>query len=89
MRRLFLFSVDLQHDLQKLFYVLHAVTSGSPNFFIRGPHKLIHNRSRAGHLTQLIVAGYVILPNQQVFRKYIIFSFMAKCLRGLELAPWP
>ena len=25
---------------------------GSANFFIRGPHKLIHNNSRAGHLTQ-------------------------------------
>jgi len=28
-----------------LFYKL-----GSPNFFIRGPHKLLHIRSRAGYL---------------------------------------
>jgi len=28
----------------------HAI-AGTPNFFIRGPHKLLHNSSRAGHLT--------------------------------------
>jgi len=26
-------------------------TSGSPNFFVRGSHQLLHNSSRAAHLT--------------------------------------
>jgi len=29
----------------------YAVVQGSPNFFVRGPHKLIQNMSRAGRLT--------------------------------------
>ena len=29
----------------------------------------------------MIVSEYVILPNQQVFRKYIIFSVLTKSLR--------
>jgi len=33
-------------------------------------------------LRNVITSGYVILPNQQVFRNYIIFSFLTKCLRG-------
>ena len=29
---------------------LHDLEQGSPNFFVQGPHKLLHNSSRAGHL---------------------------------------
>jgi len=28
-----------------------GIAQGSPNFFARGPHKLLHNSSRAGHIT--------------------------------------
>ena len=27
-----------------------ALEQGSPNFFVQGPHNLLHNSSRAGHL---------------------------------------
>ena len=35
------------------------VNQGSPNFFVRGPHKLLHNSSRAGHMCNAIVSVYV------------------------------
>jgi len=48
------------------------LAQGSPNFFVRGPHKLIKNMSRAGRFTQCDCLGICyILPNQQLFRKHI------------------
>jgi len=39
--------------------------AGSPKFFVQGPHKLLHNSPRAGHLTQSDFFGICyILPNQ-------------------------
>ena len=62
---------------------LHAIQQGSPNFFDRGPHKLLHNSSRAGHLTKCdCFAMCYILPNQHVCRSYVIFSLLAKYLCG-------
>ena len=56
--------------------------------FGRGPHKLLHNSSRAGHLAYCYFFGiYFILLNQHIFRKYMIFSLLAKCvLRPGEMA---
>jgi len=34
-----------------LFYAEINTEQGYPNFFGRGPHKLLHNSSKAGHLT--------------------------------------
>jgi len=50
---------------------------GSPNFFVRGPHKVLQNSSRAGHLEYCVWFGIrYTLSNQQSFRKYIIFSLL-------------
>jgi len=50
--------------------------AGSPNFFVRGPHELLHNSSRAEHLTWWDCFGICyILPSQQVIRKYIFFHY--------------
>jgi len=44
------------------------------NFFVRGPHELSHNSPRAGHLMLCDCFGLrYILPNKQVFCKYIVF----------------
>jgi len=44
----------------------------------------------AGHLTLCDCFGICyIFPNQQVFRKYIIFSLFTKWLRGQDLVSWP
>jgi len=52
-------------------------------FVARGPYKLLHNSSRAGHLTQCDCFGICYnLQKQQVFRKCIIFSLLTKWLRG-------
>jgi len=62
--------------------------------FGRGPHKLLQNSSRAGHFAQccFFVICY-ILPNQHIFRKYIIFSLLAKCIaagwNGFTGRIWP
>jgi len=55
----------------------------SPNVYVRGPHKLSHNSSRAGHLTYCVfrVMCY-IPPNQLIFRRCTTFSFLTKWLRG-------
>ena len=65
-----------------------CLEQGSPNFLVRGPHKLLHNSSRAAHLTYCDYFGICyILPNQQIFRKYY-FLLLTKCLRGPdEMAP--
>ena len=58
---------------------------GSPNFFVRGPHKLLQKSPRAGHRTQCDCFGIsYILPNQQVFRKYNMFSLLTKWLCGTD-----
>jgi len=45
------------------------LVQGSPNVFVRVPHKVIQNMSRAGRLTQCDCCGICyILPNQQIFR---------------------
>jgi len=44
--------------------------TGSPNFVIRGPHKLLHNSARVGHLTWCDCFGICyILSNWKVFRQ--------------------
>jgi len=49
----------------------------------QGPHKLLHNSPRAGHITESDYFGIsYIPPNQHIFRKYIIFSLLTRCLRG-------
>jgi len=49
---------------------------GSPNFFVRGPYKVIQNMSRAGRLTQCDCCGICyILRNQKTFPKYCILFF--------------
>jgi len=58
---------------------------GFPTFVVRGrgPHKLLHNSPRAGHLTCCDCFGICCNPpNQEVFRKYSIFSILTKRLRG-------
>ena len=69
-----------------MIYPIH-IDQGSPNFWER-PHKLLHNSSRARHLASCDFFGiYYNLPNQQIFRKYIIFSLLAKyVLRPGEMA---
>ena len=52
-------------------------TTGSPNFFVRGPLKLLHNSARAERHPQCDCFGICcILPNQQLFRKYVSFHFL-------------
>jgi len=49
----------------------------SPNCFVRGPHKLLHNSSGAEHLRWCEGFGIrYILPNQQVFRRCGSFSLL-------------
>jgi len=57
-----------------------AVVNGRGlNVFVRGSHKLLHNSSRAGHLTQCDCFGVCyILPNQQFFCKQIILWLLTK-----------
>jgi len=56
---------------------------GSANCFARGPHKLQQLRAR-----QLTYCGRFAIfhnrfpPNQQMFRKFIIFSLLTECIRG-------
>jgi len=57
--RLFCLNIR-QHGRQILWFKSHVdgrrlctvgLNQGSPNFFVRGPHKLLQNIPRAGHLT--------------------------------------
>jgi len=62
----------------KSFGIINAhrvvLNQGAPNFFVRGPHKLLLNSPRAGYLTQCDCFGKCyILPNQQIFLSYIVF----------------
>jgi len=58
------------------FCPLTLLQQWSANSFIRGPHKLIHNSFRGPDiLRNVIVAGYVILPNQQFFVNILLFHF--------------
>ena len=53
----------------------------SPNFFVRGPHKLLQNISRAGRLTSCDCFGICyILPNQQ--NVGIFFIIWQNCFAG-------
>jgi len=50
---------------------------GSPNFFVRGPHKLMQNLSRAGRHTECDCCGICyILQNQKIFRKDWYYFFI-------------
>jgi len=72
-------SFSIGQPCKPWFYVHTSVSclsssSRFPNFFVRGQHTLLHNSSRAGHHAWCDCFGlYYILPNQQNFRKYIIF----------------
>jgi len=71
-------------------YFANSLQQGYPTFLIQGPHKLLHNSPRARHLTErdCFRISY-ILPNEQIFHKYIIFSLLTKCLCRLdEMALW-
>jgi len=39
-----------------------VLTHGSPNFFVRGPHEVLLNSPRAGHLTQCDCFGKYYIP---------------------------
>jgi len=39
--------------------VVKGLDQWSPNFFVRGAHMLLPNNLRAGHLSNVIVLGYV------------------------------
>jgi len=55
--------------------------TGSPNFFIRGPHKLLHKSTWAEHLTYWDCFGICyILPNQSF--SSINFSILIKVYAG-------
>jgi len=55
---------------------------GSPNVFVRGPHKVMQNISRAGRRTQCVCFRiYYILPNQQNLGNFFS-SFDKMALRG-------
>jgi len=59
--------------------------TGSPNFVIRGPHKLLHNSARVGHLTWCDCFGICyILSNWKVFRQ-LIFHYLQNAFAGLIL----
>jgi len=60
--------------------LFNSYRPGLFQFFGRGPHKLLHNNSRAGHLAQCDFFGICYIPNQHIFRKCIIFSLLAKCI---------
>ena len=64
-----------------------SLQQGSLNFFATGPHKVLHKSWRAG-ITKYdcFDIGYVTYtrPNQQMLRKYIVFPFMTKWLRGTD-----
>ena len=67
---------------------------GLTKTFGRGPHKLLQNSMRAGHLASCYFFKICyILPNQHIFRKYIIFSLLAKCIaawwNGFTGRIWP
>jgi len=52
--------------------------AGSPNFFVRGPHELLHNSSRAEHLTWWDCFGICyILPSQQVIQVGFAYTRVA------------
>jgi len=60
----------------KLFIPCYTLDQGSPNFFVRGPHKVIQNMSRVGHPMQCDCCGICyILQNQQIFWKYTVYYF--------------
>ena len=60
----------------------NALGQEPPKFFARGPHNLLNNSLRAGHLTYCECFGICyILTNEENFCNYIIFSLLAKCLR--------
>jgi len=67
-----------------------TLVQGSPNFFVRGSHKLLLNSPRAEYLTQCDCSGICyILPNQQIFRSYIIFPYWQNAFAGRSLETLP
>jgi len=75
---------------------IYILSQGPPNFIVRRPHKLVHNNSE-GRTSYLMCFGICyILPNQQIFRKHVIYSLLTnafagqmKWLRGPHLARGP
>jgi len=61
---------------------------GSPDFFVRGPHKLLHNSSRAGHLTECDCFGICCILQYQLFVKILFFHCWKMSLRPEEMASW-
>jgi len=67
---------------------LVIVKQGSPNVFARGPHKLLHNSTRAVYLTSCDCFKICfILPNKQIFWINNIFSWRKQLCRPDEMAP--
>ena len=50
-----------------------ALTWESPKVFVRGPHKLLHNSSRADILRNVIVSVYVTLHHINKFIVNVLF----------------
>jgi len=48
-------SMEFMHFI----FCSYTVQQGSPNVFDRGPHTLSRNSSRAGHLCNVMISGYV------------------------------
>ena len=74
-------------------YPIH-IDQGSPKFWERTTCKLLQNSSKAGHLAKCYFFRICsMLPNQQIFRKYIIFSLLAKRIaaewNGFTGRIWP
>jgi len=62
--------------------------AGPLHFFLRGPHKLLHNNSRGDNLSNVVVSGYVTLHSTNSTRflyfLYMIFSLLTKWLCGSD-----
>jgi len=83
------------HPRRRVYNCLsNSYRPGLSKIFGRGPHKLLQNSSRAGDLAWCYFFRICyILPNQHIFRKYIIFSLLAKCIaprwNGFTGRNWP
>ena len=55
-----------------------TLNQGSPNFLVRGSHKLLLNSPRAGYLTYVIVSGNVTFYQIDRFFSVILFFLIGK-----------
>jgi len=79
---------DLLHLMLTELFLLYC--RGLQAFFSERSRKQLHSISRAGHLTWCDCFGIsYILANQEIFRKFILFSLFTKWLRGPDLASGP